>query len=374
MVIHIFNPEHDIALASDLSNFTAPHAGRCLRYDLGFLPALWAEEGDIVLVDDEEWSLKQWRRLRSRIVSQLGINSSLAEDIKFLTLGNQASKAEMVIGTNDSPLKDMEIRPWGWNRALCAQLKRRGIPQECLPSDQSLLTIRTLSHRRIASEVLSKIQVRGVVGESFECFQPHEVEDLLQKYGHIVMKAPWSSSGRGLRFSSLDRTPLAAQMGWLCNLLKSQRSVMVEPFYHKVKDFGMEFYSDGKGTVKYMGLSLFQTLNGAYVGNILATESKKMELITHYMPVDLLNSVKQQICALLGELFNHQYIGPFGVDMMIVAQNNDEGFLLHPCVEINLRRTMGHVALSLTPAIDDVLRVMRIEYKDNHYKLKIDKL
>ena len=50
MTIHLFNPEHDIALASNLANFTAPHAGRQLRADLGFLPALWAEEGDTILV------------------------------------------------------------------------------------------------------------------------------------------------------------------------------------------------------------------------------------------------------------------------------------------------------------------------------------
>ena len=187
------------------------------------------------------------------------------------------------------------------------------------------------------------------------------------------MKAPWSSSGRGLRFSSLDRTPLSIHMGWLCNLLKSQGSVMVEPFYHKVKDFGMEFYADEKGNVNYLGLSLFQTLNGAYTGNLLATEDKKTELITPYVPVNLLNNIKQQICSLLNELLNGQYVGPLGVDMMIVAQENHDGFFLHPCVEINLRRTMGHVALSLTPSIDDVLRVMRIEYMDNHYKLKIDR-
>ena len=51
MILHVFNPEHDIALASNLSNFTAPHAGRQLRYDLGFLPALWAEDGDIIKID-----------------------------------------------------------------------------------------------------------------------------------------------------------------------------------------------------------------------------------------------------------------------------------------------------------------------------------
>ena len=87
MTIHIFNPEHDIALASNLSNFTAPHAGRCLRYDMGFLPALWAKEGDVILVDDEDWSLKQWKRVRSRIVSQLGIEAPFAGEKKFLEFG-----------------------------------------------------------------------------------------------------------------------------------------------------------------------------------------------------------------------------------------------------------------------------------------------
>ena len=53
--LHIFNPEHDIALASNLANFTAPHAGRQLRADLGFLPVLWANEGDVPLI--RAWTL-----------------------------------------------------------------------------------------------------------------------------------------------------------------------------------------------------------------------------------------------------------------------------------------------------------------------------
>ncbi len=39
MTLHVFNPEHDIALAYDNKYFTAPHAGRQLRYDLEYLPA-----------------------------------------------------------------------------------------------------------------------------------------------------------------------------------------------------------------------------------------------------------------------------------------------------------------------------------------------
>jgi hypothetical protein len=143
---------------------------------------------------------------------------------------------------------------------------------------------------------------------------------------------------------------------------------MVEPYYSKVKDFGMEFESDGKGHIAYLGLSLFHTANGAYTGNILATESTKKEMISRYIPETLLDKVQQKICMELGEIYKGRYQGPFGIDMMVTK----EGF--HPCVEINLRRTMGHVALAISPTDDDIRGVMRVIYDDNHYKLKINKL
>ena len=64
MKLHIFNPEHDIALAANQPRFTAPHAGRQLRADLGFLPALWAADGDMVLVDDVETALESVRHIK----------------------------------------------------------------------------------------------------------------------------------------------------------------------------------------------------------------------------------------------------------------------------------------------------------------------
>ena len=182
------------------------------------------------------------------------------------------------------------------------------------------------------------------------------------------MKAPWSSSGRGLRFLSVEQTPFSMQAGWFNNVIARQGSVMVEPLYHKVKDFGMEFHADSMGQIRFEGLSLFHTVNGAYVGNILATESAKRNLISRYIPVEWVDDVQQEICRVLNL---KGYEGPFGIDMMIVASN--DGCLLHPCIEINLRRTMGHVALSLMPDDDELVRVMRIELND-HYKLKINKL
>ena len=132
----------------------------------------------------------------------------------------------------------------------------------------------------------------------------------------------------------------------------------------------MEFESDGKGEVRYLGLSLFHTQNGAYTGNVLATEEEKLEKISRYIPACLLNDIQEKICAILGPLYREKYAGPFGVDMMVVSGEDHRHFLLNPCVEINLRRTMGHVALALSKQVPSGY-VMRIDYTENTYKLRI---
>lgn len=381
MTLHIFNPEHDIALASGLSNFTAPHAGRQLRHDLGYLPAIWAREDDVVVVDDPEYAAHRWKRLVPRLVRQ-------GEPIGFKPGNRQFLAWKQLQG-----LADVIIEPWGWNSALRAQLIRSGLAEQSLPSMESMSSIREMSHRRVAASLLRQLRCDGTVGESTECYTVKETEDAIRRYGKVVLKAPWSSSGRGLRFCNTsylnDKGEMmnenGFQTGWLRNVLASQGSVMVEPYYNKVKDFGMEFESDGSGLVRYLGLSLFHTQNGAYTGNVLASEAAKTALLCRDLPADLLQTVREEICQRLGQLLNGVYCGPFGVDMMVCStpQTTDtllndkdllvkkNGYLLHPCVEINLRRTMGHVALAMSPHDDDIRRVMRIEYSENVYKLKV---
>ena len=349
--LHIFNPEHDIALASNLTNFTAPHAGRQLRADLGFLPALWADEGDYVLVEDADYAALAYRRA---------------------TKGRKC-RVEWVTKSQLSSLSLLSVSPWGWDSALRHQLLRYGVDASLLLSEQQVAEIRQLSHRQTAALLLPSLRIDGTVGEAVFCQSVEAVEQQLSLHPRLVLKAPWSSSGRGLRFINGQLSEY--HLGWLRNLLTSQGGVMAEPYYDKVKDFGMEFITDADGTIRYEGLSLFHTVNGAYVGNILATESAKLEMISRYISVDLLNIIKQRI---ISSLRLGTYQGPFGIDMMIVRNNpqlstKSSQLLLHPCVEINLRRTMGHVALSLSPADDDIRKVMRIDYTDN-YKLKIRKL
>ena len=141
----------------------------------------------------------------------------------------------------------------------------------------------------------------------------------------------------------------------------------------------MEFTVDRSGVIHYEGLSLFHTKNGAYTGNLLATEQAKQEVLGRYVSAELLDQVRDRI---IRELDLGKYTGPFGVDMMIVHSTQErmknDRLLLHPCVEINLRRTMGHVALALTRQLnptqdDDIQRVMRVIYNGNSYQLKIQR-
>lgn len=360
--LHIFNPEHDIALASNISNFTAPHAGRQLRADLGFLPALWAEEGDIVLVDNVEYARKKWERLKQRIVPWHGTKCSIGWDNVFHGVGQSVPWDGITT-----------ISPWGWDKAIKRELERRGVPSSLLPSDSQLDRIRALSHRQTAARLLPLLQTEGTVGEAVLCESIDAVEQQLRLHPRLVLKAPWSSSGRGIRF--IEERLNDYHYGWLRNLLKSQGGVMAEPYYEKVKDFGMEFEATDHG-IRYLGLSLFHTANGAYTGNILATENAKREMISRYIPICLIDDVKEKICNML---LLEDYRGPFGVDMMVVKENDQLStancqLKLHPCVEINLRRTMGHVALALSPKDDDIRKVMRIDYENSTYKLRIRKL
>lgn len=146
---------------------------------------------------------------------------------------------------------------------------------------------------------------------------------------------------------------------------------MVEPYYKKVKDFAYEFYSYGDGRVEYVGLSLFETNRSSYAGNIVAAEEEKAARLRRYLPDEVLSEARCRLEKYFSESAFRDYSGPLGVDMMVVAKDDGRGFLLHPCVEINVRRTMGHVANSFNIPVTEPVRLMRIVH-DVNYRLKLD--
>ena len=325
MKLLVFNPEHDLALAANLSNFTAPHAGRQLRTDLGYIPAIWAAADDRVLVENVEDAERRFLRLIRR------------------PFGRYIDRDQ--IRRYDFSAVDV----WGWDLAIRSSLLRWGVDAGLMPTVAQIDAIRQLSHRRYAMQLLNNLQMSGTIGDACETDQMATIADRLHSGEHLVVKAPWSSSGRGVRF--IDGTMNIYDSGWLRHVIEKQGSVMVEPYYNKVKDFGMEFFSDG-----------------------LADEEEKQDMISRYIPVDLIRSIQEKICAFMGTLLKDRYAGAFGIDMMVIRRDDGDGFLLHPCVEINLRRTMGHVAISLTEHCSALPRLMKIEYNSNVYKIRISNL
>ena len=365
MKLHIFNPEHDIALAADMERFTAPHAGRHMRASLGFLPAFWAADGDMVLVDEVEAALEAVRHMKS-----------YAHDVMFVTMDDLRRMDASVIGGIDS------VEPWGWDKTLCFQLASANAAlAPLLPSAAALARIREMSSRRFAASSLLPqlvaIDPKRLVGESCFCSSPDEVLALLQANGRSVVKAPWSCSGRGVRYvgDALDDHAL----GWLRNVIRQQGGVTVEPLYNKVYDFGLEFFAEPSGSIRYCGLSLFDTSNCAYSGSILATEADKREILSQYVDLQLLDRVRDAVMGILAPQLAGVYTDAFGIDMMAVAGSGSVaghvssscGFLLHPCVELNLRRTMGHVALALSPNEYEPRKVMRISFNGGKYRMRV---
>ncbi|MGN0282094.1 MAG: hypothetical protein ACI4B3_07330 [Prevotella sp.] len=357
MTLHIFNPEHDIALANGMRQVTPPHAARQLRFDLGFIPALWANEGDVVLVEDAEQANKAYRRISRLIAKHFGI---MTNKVFFAEYGN---------------LKDLtidNIDPWGWDYSIFSKMKNSACHITEMPQLDDIERIMELSHRRTAAKLLPILRtLPGTIGEATECSNFAEVLEQIANYNYnVVIKAPWSCSGRGVRFVN-GRIDTSTEK-WVNNTLAKQKAVMVEPLYRRMADFGMEYNSLGNGTAEYLGLSLFSTVNGAYTGNVIATEEWKREIISRHIDILLIDKVNELVCSKEFASLTANYEGPFGIDMMVISREDSNGFLLHPCVEINLRRTMGHLALRFTPNDEDVQGLMQVVY-EGKFKLRISK-
>lgn len=354
MKLHIFNPEHEHALAADLAYFTPPHAARQLRSDLSFFPALWAENGDAVLVENIAAADSSYRKLKL----------ARRPEVRFVTL---ADVPRLVLSTGE-----IEVKPWGWDTTLCTTLRRAGIPDNALPTVESLTAIRTLSNRALAVEILKELTTfDGTTGDSQVCETEEEIIQCLNQYGSIVVKAPWSCSGRGVRYVTKD-TLTDNVRKWMGNVLRQQRSLIVERKCQKVADFAVEFRANTDGSVTPEGLSLFTTINGAYTGNLLDTEENKREMLSCYIPLELIDDVTTAVCRLLESRINGEYVGPLGIDMMIVAgdeKGEAQSFMLNPCIEINLRRTMGHAALALSR--NGQRGTMNIAFENKTYKVKL---
>ena len=287
MRLLVFNPENDMALASGLSGYTAPETIERYSRSQWMLPRLWAGEDDLV------WDWKQ----------------DLSD--KNIT----------------------EVVPWGWSKALVYRLSKAGVRRELMPSDAMLDGLRTLSSRVFTSKLQRELGLDVAVCKTWE-----EVEIFERRVGPAVMKAPWSSSGKGLMMVS---SPTAR--GWMQNTVAREGAVVCERWMDRVQDFALEFTVEESGAVRYEGLSVFRTSpTGRYVAHDFVTPEEQRAALMQWVSEEEVRRwcVWWQKRLEADDIRAFSYAGPMGVDMLVDADGK-----INPCVELNWRMTMGHVAL-----------------------------
>lgn len=332
MTLHIFNPETDYALASDSVAYTAPARVEALRHRLAFLPALYGSPGDLILLPRGEEACSPLGNLPfSALAKARGIKGISPEE-----LSRYSDKID-------------RVNPWGWNRALRHMLVSYGLKTNAIPSQSDLDRTREISHRRTTTKFFD--YASGHFPEILLPVEVQSVDDALNYmglHGNVCFKAPWSSSGRGIIFTS--ELELRHIEPWLRGVIRTQGSVMAEKTYDKHHDLASEWMVDNEG-IRFTGLAMFEASSrGKYHFNFLLDDDEIMQKCG--IGKNEMNSILEIQRAFLNDYVRPRYSGPVGIDML-----TDHNGTINPCVEFNFRNTMGMVAA-------EVARRMRSEDSD----------
>lgn len=332
--IHYFNPGHETAILAGKQNYTAPKNVRIMQHDLALLPIWYADEEDLVYLED---------------------NNATPPFLDYLPKGIHPVPRPVTKATlpeNIANLESIEAAPWGLSPQsihLFERLQNKVKGRLSIPTWEEDYFY--LTSRQTAAECLERIQTilpyYPVPPTPRFCTELREIEKYIMLCNApFILKTPYSSSGRGLRWIEQRKLDTITKK-WIAGVFNKQGVISIESELDKVQDFAMEFYSDGQGHVRYEGLSVFNTeKRGAYTGNLLEEQSAMLSRITQFTGEETYPRVREAVRLAVQEVYGSIYTGYIGVDMLVYRQK-DGSFAIHPCVEINMRYTMGMVALRL---------------------------
>lgn len=320
MIIKIFNPDHDLALASNDINFIAPSTAKRMAQDLCLLP-YWYSDNDI-------------------IISSHDMSSELKNIINKLNIKNQ-------IICDDSKLKahnGSTIEPWGWNFSIYKKLQNKGFIQ--LPDKEEIKRLRDFSSREFSIKLLNELlQVKGCCGQRIFLNSEKGLNEAINNGTPFLLKTLWSNSGKGILWckNGLNETTKLKAI----SDIKKMGGIVYEPIYNNIKNFAMEFKITN-GKAQFIGYSLFKTNKfGSYESNLLMHNKNIESEICKDINIATINKVKDKITIFINnKISKHYKNGLIGIDMMLCEIESK--IYLHPCVEINIRMNMGIVALELT--------------------------
>ena len=318
--VYIFNPDNDMALAKGDANYIAPAFAARLTCDLEPLMAWCMPPGSLLVVHDVA-VVEPW----------------LAE------LRERYGVAVKAIGIGELP-RSGNLHPWGWSPTLRRLLLKRGVSAACLPTEDELVRWRGLSHRR--TSIVFHEQVRRAMSERFapapvELRTAEEVTSFAVAHPGCYVKLPWSASGRGVwHVHDAHGRDFAA---WLRGGLSRYGSVLCEVGVDRVLDFAIAFECRAC-EARPVGLSLFSCdAHNQYSHAVVATDATlRRRIASRYPRFDLLEGALTRV---VNEVMSPVYEGPLGVDLLL--GNLDGECVVNPCVEVNLRMTMGMITSRL---------------------------
>lgn len=287
----LFFPSHDIALGNGVRHFNPPAAALTLQQDLAWLAGIW--------------------------------NQGL-----------------------DSPL------PWGWDWDTREHIARNlGIKRINLPTDSDLEALRQLSSRHTTISILEGLDYQGPMPrylaseDELDAF----ISGMKDSGRDFVLKTPWSSSGRGLiRSSVTDRETMTRRA---LATIRRMGGIMAETWLPKAQDFAMLFFVGHERTT-FIGYSLFDNEdNGTYRQGYLMSNDIIEDRLVSSVKTDVRHQLRQlqtSIPILLDRMFAPFFglpwqVGYVGIDMMTLRPEAQPLGIM-PCVEMNLRCTMGVVS------------------------------
>ncbi|GHT40738.1 hypothetical protein FACS189437_06760 [Bacteroidia bacterium] len=330
-MIYYFNPGHETAVLN-ASKYYQPAANQVkMQQELAFLPAWYAAPDDFVLIENELPGIFQ---------KEIKTLNPIAKSISISELEERRKE-----------LFNQSIGLWGISPQsiyLFEKLNNHYNFQWQIPEwkeEFRYLGSRMASHQAL-SHLLNTIPGldKAILPKFFSTIA--ELEDyIIHRNEKLLVKSPYSSSGRGLVW--LPPGPLArSEKQIICGMLKKQTQVSVEKALDKQLDFSMHFEIDQASAVHFIGYSIFQTNEkGAYQESLLANQDFLEKQITALIDKELLYQVRNELLTTLQKMYAPYYTGTIGVDMLVYQSENQ--YRLNPCLEINMRKSMGYLAIQL---------------------------
>ncbi|WP_329905066.1 hypothetical protein [Porphyromonas pogonae] len=324
--LHLFNPGHEEALCIPReASYTAPKVVLSMMHDLFMLTTVMADDGDYLLryslngeylVYDLSGILVEYIHLpRSLDLKVWAPEPHMLDEIKKYFSGKNI---EVTLPVIDPDITSLSHRNQSYS---CLEYLSRYIP--------------------LPSYILPRWFPCGC---ELQAFHKAIMEAItLSPLRQALIKFPFSSSGRGLVYC--DAIPEGRQQRMIMNRWAGKGSLSIEPLLDLSSNWAAEFFISREGMVTFEAYSMFSTSDkGAYQGNVLMPQHElKQKLSVEIGSSETLDEVITLLTQFIHKQYSGHYTGYVGVDMLLY-DDKEKIRRLHPCVEINLRNTMGNLA------------------------------